>query len=91
MAGRRLVKAAESSQPERPADFSDCPMIGSDICTYEVPEPLEERAPDPRLAVLRENLSPLPVASYTSQWTDRTDLALVRWEIRPDDGIHRWG
>ena len=63
------------SQP--PADFSDCPMMSK--MAYEVPEPLEEGLPTPG-AVLRENLSPLPVANYTIEVAESTDR-MVRWEI----------
>ena len=64
-------------QLQPPADFSDCPMMSEG--QYEVPEPLEEGLATPG-AVLRENLSPLPTASYTIRVTESTDR-MVRWEI----------
>ena len=73
----RLSVAFKERQLQPPADFSECPMISDR--EYEVPEPLEEGLPTPG-AVLRENLSPLPVASYTIAVTESTD-STVRWEI----------
>ena len=73
----RLSVAQKQEQSQPPADFSDCPMMSEG--RYEVPEPLEEGLPTPG-AVLRENLSSLPTASYTIRVTESTDR-MVRWEI----------
>ena len=67
----------EHEELQAPADFSGCPLM-SDM-QYEVPEPLEEGLPTPG-AVLREDLSPLPTASYTIRVAESTDRR-VRWEI----------
>ena len=72
---QNLMRAHEELQP--PADFSDCPLMS--VGTYEVPEPLEEGLPTSG-AVLREDLSPLPTASYTIRVAESTDRR-VRWEI----------
>ena len=69
--------ALKHGESQPPADFSDCPMMSD--TAYEVPEPLEEGLPTPG-AVLRENLSPLPVANYTIEVAESTDR-MVRWEI----------
>ena len=69
--------ARKRGETQPPADFSDCPMMSDGA--YEVPEPLEEGPPTPG-AVLRENLSPLPVANYTIEVAESTD-GMVRWEI----------
>ena len=69
--------ALKRGESQPPADFSDCPMMSDGA--YEVPEPLEEGLPTPG-AVLRENLSPLPVTNYTIEVAESTD-GMVRWEI----------
>ncbi len=73
----RRILMREHEELQAPADFSDCPLMSEGH--YEVPEPLEEGLPTPG-AVLREELSPLPTASYTIRVAESTDRR-VRWEI----------
>ena len=73
----RLSVTWKQQQLQPPADLSECPMISDR--EYDAAEPPEEGLPTPG-AVLRENLNPLPVASYTIAVTESTDNA-VRWEI----------
>ena len=68
----------EHEELQAPADFSDCPLM-SDL-QYEAPVPGSEGLPTTPGAVLREDLSPLPTASYTIRVAESTDR-LVRWEI----------
>ena len=72
---RNLMRDHEELQA--PADFSDCPLMAD--MQYEVPVPPDEGLPSPG-AVLREDLSPLPTASYTIRVAESTDR-MVRWEI----------
>lgn len=73
----RISVANKRDQIQPPAQFSDCPKTSDS--QYEAPEPIQEGFPTPG-AALTENLSPLPVASYSIAVTESTDRS-VRWEI----------